>query len=75
MARKVFSDSVTPIPVGEGLAPNGLMVSAAAAGHRKEMMEVLFSLAIPPAAQQALHDFRSDVGMKRTHEQHTGSCS
>lgn len=56
MARKLFADSVTPIPVVEGLAPNGFMVTAAGPGHDKETMEILFSLAIPPEAQQALEE-------------------
>ena len=56
MARKIFSDSVTPIPVEAGLTPNGLMVHAAEASRGKEKMDVLFSLAIPPEAQQSLED-------------------
>ena len=45
--RKMFSDSVTPLPPQEGLAPGGLMVQAAQADHRLETMKLLFSLDIP----------------------------
>jgi kumamolisin len=52
--RKVFEDSVTPLPPETGLTPKGLMLSAAAPEHRKETMTVLFSLAIPPEAEARL---------------------
>lgn len=54
--RKVFEDSVTPLPPQSGLTANGLMVNAATPEHRDEMRTLLFSLAIPPAAQQELED-------------------
>ncbi|HEV8241297.1 MAG TPA: S53 family peptidase [Thermoanaerobaculia bacterium] len=57
--RKVFVDSVTPLPKeqeGLGLVHDGLMINAAAAEHKDAKMTVLFSLAISPAAQQELED-------------------
>src|SRR5213592_321927 len=47
MARKVFEDSVVPLPPDDGLAPNGLVVQAAAPRNASETMEVMFSLALP----------------------------
>jgi kumamolisin len=52
--RKIFQNSVTPLPVQEGLTPNGLMVNAAAPEHRDEEMTLLFSLEIPREAQADL---------------------
>jgi kumamolisin len=52
--RKVFPDSVTPLPPEPGLAVHGLLLRAAAPDNRKETMTVLFSLAIPPAAEANL---------------------
>jgi kumamolisin len=49
-ARKIFQDSVTPLPPEEGLAPNGLLVQAAEPHHLDETMPVLFSLALAPDA-------------------------
>ncbi|OLE53673.1 MAG: hypothetical protein AUG51_12495 [Acidobacteria bacterium 13_1_20CM_3_53_8] len=54
--RKVFQDSVTPLPEQSGLTHNGLMINAAEPEHRDEMMTVLFSLAIPPQAQAQLEE-------------------
>jgi len=56
-ARKVFADSVTELPEDMGTTPNGLMVNAAAAkDHHDEEMTVLFSLALPEAAQARLEE-------------------
>lgn len=52
--RKVFHDSVVPIPVESGPAPNGLMVQSAAAENRDERMTVHFSLALPPETEADL---------------------
>src|SRR5689334_13993731 len=52
--RKIFQNSVTPLPVQEGLTHNGLMVSAAAPDHRDTEMTLLFSLEIPQEAQAEL---------------------
>lgn len=54
--RKVFQDSVTPLPETSGLSPSGLMVNAAEASHRAEKMTILFSLSIPPETQAELED-------------------
>jgi hypothetical protein len=51
--RKVFHDSVTPLPE-QGPTAHGLMVSAAEAPDRTESMALLFSLSIPETAQQEL---------------------
>jgi len=48
-ARKVFANSVTPLP----LQP-GLHVAAAEASHDNDTMQVLFSLPIPPDAKARL---------------------
>jgi kumamolisin len=52
--RKVFHDSVVPIPVESGPAPHGLMVQAAVSGHRDERMAVHFSLALPGEVESDL---------------------
>jgi len=52
--RKIFQDSVTPLPVQAGLTPSGLMVQAVQPDHRNDLMTLLFSLAIPKAAQDEL---------------------
>src|SRR4051794_31705740 len=54
--RKVFADSVTPLPPQAGLTANGLMINAAPPEQRDEMRTLLFALAIPPAAQKELED-------------------
>jgi kumamolisin len=52
--RKVFHDSVVPIPVQSGPTPNGLMVQPAAHEHRTERMTLHFSLALSPEAEAEL---------------------
>jgi kumamolisin len=54
--RKVFQDSVTPIPEEKGITTNGLMINAAKPEHRDEVMPILFSLALPPQAQAQLEE-------------------
>ena len=54
MARKVYANSVTPIPVQEGVAPQGFIVHAAESVNKQQEMTVLFSLSIPPAAETDL---------------------
>jgi kumamolisin len=54
--RKVFQDSVTPLPEQSGLTHNGLMIKAAEPEHRDEKMTILFSLALPPQAQAQLEE-------------------
>jgi kumamolisin len=55
-ARKVFKNSVIPLPDKPGPAPHGLMVTAAVLDHKKDKMDVLFSLAIPKEARAKLED-------------------
>ncbi len=54
--RKVFHDSVTPLPPQLGLTPNGLLVQSAQPEHLAQPMTVLFSLALPEDAQAALEE-------------------
>ncbi len=52
--RKVFNDSVVPLPPADGLAPSGMVVQAAEGHHMAETMNVMFSLALPADAQADL---------------------
>jgi kumamolisin len=52
--RKLFANSVVSLPSAVSPTPHGLMVAAASPEHRKEMMTILFSLAIPDDAKQQL---------------------
>src|ERR1700756_1860904 len=52
--RKVFHDSVTPLPNRPGLTPRGLMIQEAKPSHRDETMTLLFSLTIPPDLEEEL---------------------
>jgi kumamolisin len=54
--RKVFHDSVIPLPEQEGLTRSGLMVKPLEFEHRDEMMTILFSLALPPRTQSQLEE-------------------
>jgi len=54
--RKVFADSVTPLPEKPGLTTHGLMVNAAKPQHRDETMTLLFSVAPPRASQAELEE-------------------
>ena len=56
MARKVFENSVTPLPVQTGLTPQGLMVQAAEPQHKDETMTVLFALTGSADAEAALEE-------------------
>jgi kumamolisin len=53
--RKVFTDSVTPLP-DQGPTLHGLMVNAASPEHGDETMRLLFSVAMPAASQAELED-------------------
>ena len=48
-ARKVFANSVTPLPLHRGL-----IVAAAEVSHNDDTMQILFSLPIPPDAKARL---------------------
>ena len=54
--RKVFQDSVTPLPDTPGPGQRGLMVAAAEPETANEEMNVLFSLEIPAATTADLED-------------------
>src|SRR5215831_2123481 len=54
--RKIFQDSVVPLPQQPGLTANGLLVAAAEPQHGEETMEVHFSLSLSPAAEQQLEE-------------------
>jgi kumamolisin len=54
--RKVFHDSVTPLPEQAGPTRSGLIVNRATPEHRDEKMTVLFSLALPEAKQAELEN-------------------
>ncbi len=53
-ARKVFQDSVIPLPAESGTTPGGLVVNAMIAEHPDEMMNLHFSLAIADEIQTQL---------------------
>jgi kumamolisin len=52
--RKVFQDSVTPLPAQLGLTQHGLMVNSMQPNFGTEPMKVLFSVAMPENAQAEL---------------------
>ena len=52
--RKVFTDSVIPVPPAEGPTHLGLMVAATHPDTGEERMTVVFSLTIPDSAQAEL---------------------
>src|SRR5580704_11174762 len=52
--KKLFPGSVMAIPTATGMASQGLIVNAAQPKHRKEIMNLHFSLAVPEAAHQEL---------------------
>jgi kumamolisin len=54
--RKMFPNSVIPLPASPGLATHGLIVGAAEPKHRAETMQLHFSLGIPEAARQELEE-------------------
>ena len=45
--RKVFADSIIPLPPQDGLAPNGLLQHGIGPRHNDDRMDVLFSLELP----------------------------
>ncbi|MGD0190414.1 MAG: S53 family peptidase [Rhizomicrobium sp.] len=55
--RKVFTDSIVPLPDHSGVTPHGLMVNLAAAPDRSQKLRLLFSLDMPP-------DLKSDLEAK-----------
>ena len=53
-ARKVFHDSIVPLPPEDGVTPTGMMVRSASTHHLDETMNVLFSLSLPKGAADDL---------------------
>jgi kumamolisin len=54
--RKVFEDSVVPLPEDEGPRQRGMLVRAATAADQKDTMEVLFALGLDEKAKAELED-------------------
>jgi kumamolisin len=54
--RKVFQDSVTPLPAQPGITPEGLMVNAVTPERPDETMNVHFSLSIATDVQSQLEE-------------------
>jgi kumamolisin len=54
--RKMFPDSVIPLPAGAGVTPQGLTVNAAQPHHRSETMDLSFTIGVPPAAEKELEE-------------------
>jgi kumamolisin len=52
--RKVFTDSVIPLPKNVGVVHEGLMLNAALPEHKAEHMPLLFSLEIPKKARERM---------------------
>src|SRR5712691_6941185 len=52
--RKVFHDSVIPLPQQPGLTTHGLLIAAAEPQQGEETMDVHFALAPSPTAEQQL---------------------
>lgn len=54
--RKIFHNSVVPIPVDTGLTAGGLMVRPAAAEHRDETMTLSFHMSMPDSSREELEE-------------------
>ncbi|MDQ6889698.1 MAG: S53 family peptidase [Bacteroidota bacterium] len=54
--RKIFQDSITPLPEQTGSTSRGLMINEAQPEHGNEKMTVLFSLSMPGDTQQQLEE-------------------
>ena len=52
--RKIFTDSIAPLPDESGVTPHGLMLNLEQAPDLGKTMDVLFSLGLPPTAQAEL---------------------
>jgi len=52
--RKVFNDSVLPLPPQPGPTPEGMLLARALPQHGDEMMDVHFSLSLPAGVQEQL---------------------
>src|SRR5262249_47738776 len=54
--RKIFHDSVLPLPQQPGLTPQGLLTAPADPQHGEEMMNVHFALSLSKSAEQKLEE-------------------
>jgi kumamolisin len=59
--RKMFPDSVIPIPASPGVTAHGMTVNPAEPHHRAENMDLSFSIGLPPAVEKDLEE-RVDRG-------------
>jgi kumamolisin len=55
-SRKLFTNSIVPLPDHVGLTPTGLMVSAIDPSTSENSVEIMFSLDTPAALRQELED-------------------
>src|SRR3569832_1486735 len=55
-ARKVFHDSIVPLPAEPGAAPGGLIVNAQTPGRPDEDMEIHFSLSVADNVESLLEE-------------------
>ena len=55
-ARKIFQDSIVPLPAEPGVTPSGLIVNAATAKRPDETMDIHFSLAVADDVQSQLEE-------------------
>src|SRR6516162_727249 len=54
--RKMFPDSVIPVPATPGITTHGMTVNAADPHHRAEKMDLSFSLSLPSAVEKELEE-------------------
>src|SRR3954468_2368096 len=54
--RKMFPDSVVPLPTSPGVTPQGMIINAAQPHHCSEKMELGFHLGLSPALEKELED-------------------
>jgi kumamolisin len=59
--RKMFPDSIIPVPASPGVTAHGMTVNAAEPHHRAEKMDLSFSLSLPSAVEKELEE-RVDKG-------------
>lgn len=52
--RKIFQDSITPLPDKEGLTPQGFMMNFAGPEDKAQIMRVVFSLSMPKELEETL---------------------
>ena len=52
--RKIFQDSITPLPDKEGLTPQGFMMNFCKPEDYEKIMRIVFSLSMPKNLEDAL---------------------